>query len=235
MAASPEYDALARFLATLGNPNRLALLRQLRRPRRVAELKLAPESSRRGENPERHISRQAVRHHLEKLLAVDVTQLHRRGSAFTGDEYLVNHRQLFVIAEQLRDLARLKPTDAPFQSETRAALPTTRPTAPGRRAVVLVHGIDEGRSWPIEGPGAWLVGRAKTAIVRLDYDPFVSSRHGEIRSDGLTARVMDLGSRNGTLLNFAPIPANEERPIVPGDVLTFGRSSLVLRGTPNQS
>lgn len=222
-------DALALYLATLGNENRLRLLRQLRRPRRLSELRVSPEASRRGENPERAVSRQAVRHHMEKLLAIDVAQRHKRGPAFAGDEFLVNHRQLFLIAEQVRDLARLEPTEAPAQLETRASIPLARPSPTSARALVLVHGVGEGRSWPLALGQAVVVGRAKDSQVRLDYDPFVSGRHVEVRTgpDGTVA--MDLGSRNGTLLNWSPMRPRQPVDLRAGDVLGVGRSSLVVR------
>ena len=47
----------------------------------------------------------------------------------------------------------------------------------------------------------------------------VSKAHAEIYTDGLTLRVRDLGSRNGTFLNREPI---EDAPLHQGDVLHFG-------------
>jgi len=229
VASETDLEELARFFSTLGNPNRLELLRQLRRPRRVSELRASPEVTRPGENPERAVSRQAVRQHLEKLLAVDVAQLHRRGSAYEGNEYLANHRQLFVIAEQLRDLARFHPEEASLPTETRSSLPSHRPP-PGRGpALVLVHGIDEGRTWTLGVGKPLLVGRLREADVCLDYDPFVSNRHADVTVvDGRTI-FRDLGSRNGTLLNFARMRPREPVSLAAGDIVSIGRSTLVYR------
>jgi EAL domain-containing protein (putative c-di-GMP-specific phosphodiesterase class I) len=47
----------------------------------------------------------------------------------------------------------------------------------------------------------------------------VSKTHAEIYSDGLSLRVRDLGSRNGTFLNREPVA---DGPIHEGDVLHFG-------------
>jgi pSer/pThr/pTyr-binding forkhead associated (FHA) protein len=52
--------------------------------------------------------------------------------------------------------------------------------------------------------------------------------HAEIYTDGLTLRVRDLGSRNGTFLNRAPV---KDGPLHDGDVLHVGNYEFAWRGS----
>jgi DNA-binding transcriptional ArsR family regulator len=219
-------DALPEVLETLGNPGRLGLMRQMRRPRRVADLDLRAAGAERVGRA----SRQAVQHHLRKLLAAGLVEMHSRGAAFVGNEYLVSQRQLFAVTEQLRDLVRPEPDDALDQGETRAGIPLQRPPAPGARSLVLVHGVEEGRSWPLPSSRPLRIGRARACDVRIDYDPFASATHAQVEDGPQGAWLTDAGSRNGTYLNWQRLGRGEKRPLVAGDAIGVGRSILVLRG-----
>jgi pSer/pThr/pTyr-binding forkhead associated (FHA) protein len=72
-----------------------------------------------------------------------------------------------------------------------------------------------------------LVGRAPSADVRID-DPRVSRLHAriEMRDDGVY--VEDLGSRNGTLVDGAPVTSS--RQLANGDEITIGTASIIFRG-----
>ena len=72
-----------------------------------------------------------------------------------------------------------------------------------------------------------LVGRAPSAEVRID-DPRVSRLHAriEMREDGVY--VEDLGSRNGTLVDGAPVVGS--RRLANGDEITIGTASIIFRG-----
>lgn len=72
-----------------------------------------------------------------------------------------------------------------------------------------------------------LVGRAPSADVRID-DPRVSRLHAriEMRDDGVY--VEDLGSRNGTLVDGAPVVSG--RQLTHGDEITIGTASIIFRG-----
>jgi pSer/pThr/pTyr-binding forkhead associated (FHA) protein len=72
-----------------------------------------------------------------------------------------------------------------------------------------------------------LVGRAPSADVRID-DPRVSRLHAriEMRDDGVY--VEDLGSRNGTLVDGAPVASS--RQLANGDEITIGTASIIFRG-----
>ncbi len=71
-----------------------------------------------------------------------------------------------------------------------------------------------------------IVGRAPTADLPV-VDPTVSRRHAQILSDENGLTVHDLGSSNGTFVNGNKIDA---APIVPGDVIAFGKVSFRLEG-----
>ena len=71
-----------------------------------------------------------------------------------------------------------------------------------------------------------IVGRAPNADLPV-VDPTVSRRHAQILSDENGLTVHDLGSSNGTFVNGNKIT---EAPIVPGDVIAFGKVSFRLEG-----
>jgi hypothetical protein len=73
--------------------------------------------------------------------------------------------------------------------------------------------------------GTMVVGRGHDAQFRLP-DTGVSRRHLEITWDGRTARLVDLGSTNGTTVNGTPIQTWQ---LVDGDVVRVGQSRLVFR------
>lgn len=68
-----------------------------------------------------------------------------------------------------------------------------------------------------------VIGRGAESDILLE-DRWVSRRHCQIEErDGLLV-VRDLGSRHGTLVNNAPVA---ESPLLPGDTLRVGLSTLV--------
>lgn len=235
----PDTTRLAEYLKALANPNRLELLYALRMPRSVREIELRPETVREGENPERPISHQAVRDHLAKLRGIGVLaveRVEREGNIV--DEYVLNHPKLFAIVEELRLLSELRPQvpgAAPLHEQTIGAeRDPGKPVASGPH-LMLVRGQREGRVFPLTGENhaadrGWVIGRKQGLAVSLDYDPFVSSENAEVLLAGSGYRLVDIrSSRNGTLLNFKPLTRGAEAPLVHGDVISVGRTSLVFR------
>ncbi|HEV8359380.1 MAG TPA: FHA domain-containing protein [Candidatus Thermoplasmatota archaeon] len=237
MDETPEIARLAEYLKALGNPNRLELLYALRAPRAVSEIELHPEQAREGENPERPISHQAVRDHLAKLRAIGVVAVQRteRGGNIV-DEYVLNHQKLFAIVEELRMLGELRAQAAPAAEPTIAGAERapTQARDEGPR-FVLVRGQGEGRVFPLrkETLGAdrgWIIGRKRGLAVSLDYDPFVSAENAEVLLNGAGFSLVDIrSSRNGTMLNFKPLPRGGSAPLASGDIVTIGRTNLVFR------
>lgn len=231
-----DVARLSALLEVLASANRLDILRQLREPRTASEIILHPPDPKPGENAERPISRQAVRQHLAKLveIGVVVAQKGRRGSA-PVEEYLASQQRVFAIAEEFRTLASLRPTLPPGVDRTMdGSLAGVKGAKAGVR-LVLVHGLDEGRAFPLDvrdlsGERGWVVGRRRGVAVCLDYDPFVSAENAEVRWRDGRYRLEDLrSSRNGTLLNWERLPKGGSAELASGDVIGVGRSLLLFR------
>lgn len=70
-----------------------------------------------------------------------------------------------------------------------------------------------------------IIGRASTSDLALP-DPFLSRHHARLFRQGDRILVEDLGSRNGTQLNGAPVL--EPTPVKPGDVLRVSGSVISI-------
>lgn len=232
-------ERLAGVLLALASANRLALLRQLRAPLHMTEIELTPESvggrSGTAGGEDRAIARQAVRAHLRKLIdagAVSMAPDPTRGGSL---QYVVSHQRLFEIAEEIRGLARLRPLRelAPRPTVADARERSASATFP---RLLLVRGLDEGRTFPLVAPAqareaSWVIGRRKSCDVVLDYDAFASQENSRIAWTPGRFEIESLpSSRNGTTLNEEALGAGEPVPLVHGDVIGVGRSTLVFHG-----
>lgn len=232
-----DYDKLSEYLKALSNPNRLELLYQLRFPRTASEISLTPKRNESEGNPDRLISRQAVERHLgvlEDIGAVVVQRGNREGRPV--DEYVVNHQSLFAIVKELEKLATIKAhatIDPQATQGANAPAPETSVAGAKGPRLILVAGVYEGRAFPLPGAGrdaAWIIGRRDGAEVRLDYDPFVSSENTRIAFTGGRYFVEDIPTaRNGTLLNYEPVPRGSRVALQNGDLVGVGRSLLLFR------
>jgi hypothetical protein len=83
-------------------------------------------------------------------------------------------------------------------------------TFPLNRAVILI-----GRADPTTG---------HRPDVDLSMDAAVSRRHAEIRGGPGSYRIFDLGSTNGTVVNGAQIPRQQEVPLKDGDEIRVGEN-----------
>tara|TARA_Y100001970_G_scaffold163653_1_gene200002 strand:+ start:6856 stop:7233 length:378 start_codon:yes stop_codon:yes gene_type:complete len=72
--------------------------------------------------------------------------------------------------------------------------------------------------------GTSTLGRHPESSIFFD-DITVSRRHAEVMLTGDEARVVDVGSLNGTYLNQRQIDSSQQ--LVPGDVLQIGKFKLV--------
>jgi DNA-binding transcriptional ArsR family regulator len=231
-----EHDArFADALSSLGSPVRIAILRQLRVPRtlREIEVRLAPQA----EGPKgraRPLARQTIREHLDRLLQIGVVatrDTERSGRPTT--EYLLNHQALFALGEEFWGLAALTPEHE-----------LGGPTVPGPAgksgffldgpSLVLVRGIGEGRIFSLAAlhgtPRRWIIGRSRGTDIPLDFDPYISSENAAVEWDGQHYWLRDLPeSRNGTRVNFTPLPRPERRALTTGDLIGIGRTLLMFR------
>ena len=231
---APDYAELSRYLRVLSEPNRLALLRKLQFPHALADIDLQPSRPGTALSATRALSRQAVHEHLGKLRDLGLVQARsaeRDGRGVT--EYVVNHARLFVLLEELRRLSLIRAAREEASQATVAGRPETPADAPmpKGRALVLASGPFEGSSYPLEGAGPWLIGRDDDLAVALTYDPFVSKHNTRLALQGGTLLAHDLpGNRNGTRVNWRPLPPGGSAPLAAGDMLGVGRSLLVVRG-----
>lgn len=226
--ADVDFEGLANALSPLSNPTRLELLHYLTRPRYLEEIASKLK-----------MSRQAAQKHVDQLLEIGVIrkqQGHRESGPVV--EYLVVPQRLFTINEEFGRLGVLKPEDdLNVLERTSPAIPSkTGPSRGGLPPVpmlVLVHGMKIGSQYPLMGPpgsgGAWLIGRDQKADVCLDYDPFASNRHAEVRKTADGFAVVDAFSTNGTMLNWERLERGEVANLRSGDVIGVGKTLLLFR------
>ncbi len=104
-----------------------------------------------------------------------------------------------------------------------------RPFLVGQTPEIVVRHQRTGQEFRAQGYTI-VLGRDPAAaqiLVRSDTEKHVSGAHAEIqfRSDG-SVKLRDLGSRNGTWLNNAPVES--EVPIHAGDLLVLGAAATTL-------
>ena len=231
---TPERDRdveLAEALTALASPTRLALLRALRSPSIVAEIRVrSPESG--SAAP---IARQTVSKHLETLFAAGL--VHRRevrGERGDTHEFSLNHQSVYALAEEMRDLARLRPFVEPEEPTMHHRGDARRAPASGP-ALIVVRGLEDGVTFDLTprppDKTEWTIGRRRGLSISLDFDPFVSSENTLIRHEGGKHHVVALPtSRNGTLLNFRKLAPEEPEALRHGDIVSVGRTALVYWG-----
>lgn len=220
-AEAPEgtQGDLARVMEVLASPVRLELLHRLAQPAFVPDLARAMG-----------ITRQALKKHLDAMegAGLVVASASRRGP-LRATEYRANPSGLFAFKENVLGLAVQTDAGASVPVHT---LPTRAERAPGIAAgagLLLVHGDQPGRWFALEGRATAILGRDPKAEVALSYDPFASARHALLRHGPTGWTLTDLNSTNGTRVNLRRIVPGETVPVRPGDLLTIGRSHLLLR------
>jgi two-component system response regulator AtoC len=110
----------------------------------------------------------------------------------------------------------------------RATTPLAQePSSPaGAPAYLLVLEGESSARFLLPASGVVLIGRDAEADLRLR-DDSVSRRHARLVLGGGEARIVDLDSHNGTLVNGRRVEG--AHPLVSGDVVTLGAVVLVLR------
>lgn len=226
-----DYDRLAELLKALAYPLRLELLGKLRTPQTLGEIEVVPRQGPGGKG--RPAARQTVQSHLDTLAEAELvtsTPVEKRGVDVPS--YRANPVRLYGIMEELRSLIVRYAGHGLEPDRTATLSAAGRPeTASGPR-LVLVHGVYEGRAYPLtldtsDGAG-WLLGRAKDVAVSLDYDPFVSHEAARVTREGDGFAITDLGSKNGTWVNWGSLEAGERADLRSGDIVGVGRSLLAF-------
>lgn len=220
-AGGLTYGELAEALKPLANENRLELLHYLATPHYLEEI-----ASFLG------MSRQGARKHVERLLELGVIEK-QQGTRPSGPvvEYVVVPQRLFALSEKFSKLGRSLPeVDEDGLSRTEQ-MPggTDRQEETVGPSLVLVHGLELGRVFPLEPSKApWTIGRSSEREIVLDFDPYTSNRHAQVERAKDGFQVVDTYSTNGTFRNWERVPQGDPQPLTEGDVLQVGKSLLVF-------
>lgn len=230
-----DYDKLEESLRALAYSSRLELLSILRSPRALQDIRVQPRQLKPGESPDRAVARQTIQAHLDKLVEIGVVIARDREEG-RGKEYVVNPQRMFQVLEEMRKVATIT-TGAPVPRLDTVDLAGARtPKMAEGPKVLLVHGLLEGKVFPLrradlrdDGRG-WVIGRKPGLQVSLDYDPYISVENSEILARDGGFQLLDLRtSKNGTWLNWERLDKDEKVPLATGDVIGVGRSTLVFR------
>ncbi len=234
-APDVDYASLADFLSALAYPTRLELLRVLRFPHIASEIRIAPLRVERGENPRRTASKQTIQAHLDKLVDAGLVRVESSGEEGRKRRvYSVNSQKVYAVTEDLRKVSTIYAGRGAVGEATGTLVqsPPTNDPLPGPR-LVLVHGLYEGKSFPLDEriapDGAWVIGRRRGLAISLDYDPYVSLENSVVRRQGNQLTVEDLPeSKNGVTVNWEPVAKGARRVLKSADVVGVGRSLLVF-------
>ena len=232
--ATADHEGLAELLSALAYPARLELLEILRFPHALSEIRLSPRRAGPTDSPDRVAARTTVQAHLEKLVDTDLVRVDD-APAPTGraQRYSVNPQRLYAVLEDMRRLSFMRSRGGASAEMTGTLDELAAPAEMTGPRLVLVHGVYEGKSFPLDADsaidGRWIVGRRRGLPIMLDYDPWVSVENCAISRDAGGFVVADIrGSKNGTFLNWRRVTGEAPRRLRPGDVLGVGRSLLVF-------
>lgn len=229
-----RYGVLARNLEGLASPTRLGLLHSLRSPKALHEIRVPPSLTRGAESPERPLSRQAVTRHLDQLLELGLITKKKAGGPREGDRFVLSSERLFALVDELRNLVKLRPvvSAAVVPGSTVDVARGGASLLPKPPRLFVAYGREDGTGFSIAGPpGArWRIGRDPACEIRLDYDPYLSAQNSILEASAAGYVLHDVTkSRNGTCVNWSPLPRGGSRPLQAGDVITVGRSLLVFQ------
>jgi serine/threonine protein kinase len=91
--------------------------------------------------------------------------------------------------------------------------------------LLVIAGPDQGRCFDLEEGQTLVLGRGEKTDTRLK-DPQVSRTHCQVEVKGGKARVVDSGSRAGTVVNGKKV---DRHSLKPGDVIQVGSTQLQFR------
>lgn len=216
-------DALALALKALGHPKRIRLLRFVTEPRTLEEIA-----------GHLKVARQSAQEHLDRLADLGLVEARQgRGERGPVTRHVVAVTRLFDIYDRLG--SRLGLLAAELDEDLRGHFPTTilaassTPRRMDMPRLVIVHGMRVGQTIPLQGDGPWLIGRDPNSVLCLDYDPYVSHRHAEVRRTPKGFEVADALSSNGMAVDWAPAPRGGVLPLANGALLRFGKTLVLFR------
>lgn len=220
----PEDEALATALKALAHPKRLRLLRFLTEPHHLEEIA-----------SELGVARQSAQEHVHQLLSAGVLEaVPGKGQRGMVTDYVVATPALFDILDQLGGRVGLLRAELEEHLAPRHRTAVLSSGSGDGRPVdaprlTIVHGLRVGQTTPLDGGGPWLVGRDPQAWLSLDYDPYVSARHAEIRRVAGRFEVVDAMSSNGTFVDWRRLPRGGSGALAHGSLLRVGKTMLLFR------
>lgn len=238
-------DDVAPLFRALGYPTRLQLLTELRDPKGIQDLDVTPGPSGGAGRPDRTLTRQGIRHHLNQLAETGLVTIERTSrDDHVSNVYRVSQAGLFRAAQILQELATVgEVRSAPGVNGHRLSPETDEDRPPwikqtmahrGPR-LVLVHGVGQGTTFPLDfeksdGVRGWLIGSAPSVEISLPHDPYAADKHAEIFRDDDVFRVLDMRSSDRpTYVDWEPLDIGGAGELKPGTVIGIGRSLLVFQ------
>lgn len=231
-----KIEEVSNTLRLLADSNRLDLLQQLSEPKITDEIELTPSRVSQGTNPDRQLTRQAVRHHLRQLRDEGLveTSLRRRQDGRLVNEFTINQAAFFSVMKELRDLnARICDDHGRPGSLLDSAGDAQEGWPPGPK-LVLIRGLHHGEVYPLDQTTAtpsrgWVIGRSSVCGIQLDHDPDVAHQNTEILPQDEGFHLIDLrSSHQGTVVNGVQLPFGGETDLSHGDILEIGSSVFVF-------
>ena len=219
-----DEDALAAALKSLAHPKRLKLLRFLLTPSSVESVADALG-----------IARQSAQEHLDQLAALGLVE-RTRGEGERGPvtHYVTVVHRVFEVHDlfgaRVGVLAAELDEDVQVAHRTRVDRHETRPAGlTDQPRLTIVHGMRVGQTTPLAGGGPWLLGRDPQATFSVDYDPFASARHAEIRRTATGFEIVDAFSSNGTFVDWQRLARGGAVRIENGSLLRLGKTLALFR------
>ncbi len=227
-AAAPQdtpFESLAAYLKAMANPKRLRLFQYLTQPHHLEEIA-----------SELGVARQTAQEHVAQLVELGLVEAVRGRSEHAAvTSYVVAPQRLFTVYEMFgrlgdlsRDLEETVNARAPTTADARGAAPGPRERDQPR--LTIVHGMRVGSTSLLSGSGPWALGRDPAAAVCLDYDPYASARHAEVRrAPGGGFELADLYSSNGTFLDWKRMERGGVARVDNGALVGIGRTLVLFR------
>ncbi|MGB0653484.1 MAG: FHA domain-containing protein [Thermoplasmatota archaeon] len=220
------HETLAARIRPLGNAVRLGLLDLLVKPLYVEEVASKLMMSRPG-----------ARKHLDELVELGVVAK-RMGKRESGAvvEYLLDRSRLYQLQVEFSELGSEDlppaPDEAPRTLLADAATESGEAGMMRQAGLTVVRGLDPGHRFtvPVDAETPLRIGRGSEADINLDYDPFVSTRHAQVRLDHNGLHLRDMFSKNGTEVNWQRLKEGDEVSLRRGDVVGVGKTLFVVQG-----
>lgn len=223
--ADASLEPLAAYLKALANPKRLRLLQYLTEPHYLEEIA-----------SELGVARQTAQEHVQQLVELGLLETVKGRSEHAAvTSYVIVPQRLFSVYEMFGKLGDL---ERDLEERVDVRMPTTMdaaigPTIPKENELprlTIVHGMRVGYTAVLSGQGPWLVGRDPHSTVCLDYDPYASTRHAEVRRGaGGAFELADLYSSNGTFHDWKRVARGGVQRLDNGSLLRIGKTLVLFR------